>query len=518
MFTATLKINQSFLRVAFFLLLTIVALGVWAQPTFNSATVDNANPTRVVVQFNLDAFGNMLGSTALTDFTVNVSGNPVTIASFNILDVDGVPADEVWLNLANPVPGGETVTVSFNDASSDIRQYVGTSGISNLATFGAQTVTNSVNPTTVTAPSLANICSGTNSYFDLGNIVINEVEVHNFSTGTDVTLELDAPTNFEFQAGVGSVGYTGTDITAASIGVTSTKITVTYTVGSVADVNSLTISGIKVKATAVSSSGSILRTGGTAVQGGNKVADAVVHASLSSDANACPEVTTYSPAKLATGVTISDNIVLTFNTNVVSGGSGNITITPISPMGADIVIPITDPQVTIGGGSNIVTVNPSSDLAIGTQYEVKVDQGAIVGDGTSAPFVGIVAGEWTFTTADIALTLTSTSPVVNAVDVVQSTNIVLTYSTNIGVGTGNITIRNLETNTDIFDAPANDAQITIVGNILTIDLSANLDPNTEYRIRMPAGAITRLSDGSAGPSITGSNFTFKTDINLGMEN
>ncbi|OJJ16794.1 hypothetical protein BKI52_33355 [marine bacterium AO1-C] len=558
-----------------------------------------------------------------TGFTIRVNLAVVTPSAFFHLNVQGVPADEIWFDLATPLDDNDGITIEY-DGSGNTQEF---SSTLQLGAFAAQTVTNNVtalvlsptngatsvsrntnlsidfnngvtlqkgtgtirldpvspagtpvdilvsstevsvagdvvtiNPTadlspntqyeitfpsgtflatnastvaanppmrainagewlfttgalSVTAPSLTNICTGTSTYFDLADIVVNEGAVSHFATGAGQTFILDAPTGFEFEAGTGNIAFTGTDITGTpAINVTTSQITVTYDVSTVADLNTMTISGIKVRSTTASSSGNITRSGGTATQVGNTVGDALVHASLSSNANTCPEVNTYTPNILATNVAIGDNLVLNFNTNVAAGVTGNITITPLSPAGSDIVIPIGDAQVTIGGGNSTVTINPTSDLANFTQYEVKIDAGAIVGDGTGETFGGIAAGAWTFTTADLVLALSSSIPVDNSTDIAKTTNIVLTYNTNIAQGAGNITIRNMTDGVNLPNILVSDAQVSISGNTLTLNLTSDLDPNKEYRVRMDAGAILRASDNSAGPAITGNNLTFETAI------
>jgi hypothetical protein len=119
---------------------------------------------------------------------------------------------------------------------------------------------------TITKPSLAiTTCTGyPTSYNALGSIVISENQQANFSTGTNVTLVLTAPTNFEFQAGTGSVSYaSGKNITAATIAVTSTTITITYSVSNTNRTDTMTISGLQVRGITTASSGNITRTGGT---------------------------------------------------------------------------------------------------------------------------------------------------------------------------------------------------------------------------------------------------------------
>ena len=254
--------------------------------------------------------------------------------------------------------------------------------------------------TIITAPSLFNICAGSNTYIALGDIVIAEGVATDFGVGCDQSLILGAPALFEFKAGVGNVSSSGTDITGTPmIIVTASQITISYNVGTVSDLNSLTISGIQIKATTPSSNGNVLRTGGNAIQAGNSVGNMLVHATFNSSANTCPEINMYTPLISSIDVAIGDNLILDFNVNVKAGGAGDISITPINPAGASLMIPIGDPQVTIGGSSSMVIINPNSDLDPSTEYEIMIDAGAIESDPSSIPFAGLGPGDWTFTTA-----------------------------------------------------------------------------------------------------------------------
>lgn len=143
---------------------------------------------------------------------------------------------------------------------------------------------------TITAPSLTVCATPTfpTNYYTLTNIVITEGANADFSVGTNVTLILTVPTNFEFQAGVGSVTYAGAaNITAASISVTTTTITVTITVGGTNKADVLTISGIKVMGiNSITGASNITRTGGTATISGND--NGTVHGTLTSSSTTAP--------------------------------------------------------------------------------------------------------------------------------------------------------------------------------------------------------------------------------------
>jgi hypothetical protein len=98
------------------------------------------------------------------------------------------------------------------------------------------------------ASSTIGTCSGfPTPYNTLGNIVIREGARTDFAVGTNLTLVLSAPANYNFNPGVGTVAISGVDISNASITVNATTITITYTITGTTNGNldQITISGIR---------------------------------------------------------------------------------------------------------------------------------------------------------------------------------------------------------------------------------------------------------------------------------
>ena len=141
-----------------------------------------------------------------------------------------------------------------------------------------------------TASGSINSCTYPTSYVALGDIFLEENNNGNFGfalNNTDYTFIITAPANFEFQAGVGSVAFrAGEDITAASINVTATTITVTYRSNQANRTNAddrLTISGINFRGITGPSTGNMTRTalgGGTGTISG--AAGGSIYGSLTS--------------------------------------------------------------------------------------------------------------------------------------------------------------------------------------------------------------------------------------------
>src|SRR6266446_6295827 len=83
----------------------------------------------------------------------------------------------------------------------------------------------------------------------LGNIVLAEAATTDFGAGNNKTFILTLPYGWQFKSGVGSVSFSGSrDITAASISVGSSTLTVTLSVSGTSKFDTLTISGLQVLA------------------------------------------------------------------------------------------------------------------------------------------------------------------------------------------------------------------------------------------------------------------------------
>jgi methionine-rich copper-binding protein CopC len=112
--------------------------------------------------------------------------------------------------------------------------------------------------------------------------------------------------------------------------------------------------------------------------------------------DSAPVVVTYSPADDSTGASISGNLVLTFDENVVVG-TGNVVLYKTT---GDVVvetIDITTASVTFDGTTG-VTINPAANMAYSTAYYVQVDATAIE-DTVGHPYAGIAdKTKWNFTT------------------------------------------------------------------------------------------------------------------------
>ena len=193
----------------------------------------------------------------------------------------------------------------------------------------------------------------------------------------------------------------------------------------------------------------------------------------------------------SSGATIGNaaNIVLTYTEAVVKG-SGSITITPTMPAGTAITIPVSDAQVTIGGAD--VTINPTNDLVVSTGYTLSFPAGVFesMDDQTDAgvftlPFMTAAAADDTPPTVD------SSVPPNNAIDVPVGQNIVLTYTEAVVKRSGSITLQ--ASGGALVTIPISATQVSVVGNVVTINPTANLVAGTTYALAVPAGGFEDLA-------------------------
>ena len=118
-----------------------------------------------------------------------------------------------------------------------------------------------------------------------------------------------------------------------------------------------------------------------------------------------PTIDTLSPTDGATDVVVASNLVITFD-EAVDVETGNISIYKSSDDSVVEAIDVTGGLIT-GTGTTTITVNPTSNLAEGTDYYIQIDATAF--DDTSGnSFAGILdETTWNFTTID------ATGPVIS---------------------------------------------------------------------------------------------------------
>mgnify|MGYP003632160394 CR=1 FL=1 len=105
-----------------------------------------------------------------------------------------------------------------------------------------------------------------------------------------------------------------------------------------------------------------------------------------------PALITRAPTDNQTGIALAANIVLSFDEDI-QAGTGNILITDSNDGSDSRVIAITDPQINISG--MVLTINPTTDFEIGTDYDVTIASG-VIEDLFGNAYGGLSSGELNF--------------------------------------------------------------------------------------------------------------------------
>jgi hypothetical protein len=93
-----------------------------------------------------------------------------------------------------------------------------------------------------------------------------------------------------------------------------------------------------------------------------------------------PVVVTYNPRPNAAGVGYAQDILLTFNEPIHQGTTGTIEIHQVNASGPLI-------QASSSFNGSLLTIDPTSDLLPGTQYNVTLHEGSVQ-DSTGNNFAG----------------------------------------------------------------------------------------------------------------------------------
>jgi hypothetical protein len=216
-----------------------------------------------------------------------------------------------------------------------------------------------------------------------------------------------------------------------------------------------------------------------------------------------PAISGFSPSDGATEVYLATNLVATFNEGIALTGAGSISVAEVGGDGSSDFsidlsnLPDADAAVSVNGA--VLTIDPTSNLEPGQEYEVTISSGAIQDlAGTPNAYGGTASGEWTFTTAAQDLTapvIVTRDPADDSPDVFVSTNIVATFDEDLVLGSGNIVIYNVTLGSAAATIDVTDSsQVTLAGKVLTINPPAPLDGLTEYAIQMAAGVVRNLND------------------------
>ena len=205
---------------------------------------------------------------------------------------------------------------------------------------------------------------------------------------------------------------------------------------------------------------------------------------------------TLSPVDGATDVSVTPTLTITFETGTtvsladgktfyVTDGSSSITLNT-----GQTAPPVSqDSRLTVNANTLTIDLSETS-LANSNPYFVYVENDAILVDDVSWNILSDYGSPaWNFTTeaAIFPPTISSTSPVDDAVDVAVDQSLVINFDMEIQQGTGYMNI-NEEDGSDFSTLSAGSSYLTYSGNQLTIN-HPDFVEGTNYYVQIPEGFL-----------------------------
>lgn len=214
-----------------------------------------------------------------------------------------------------------------------------------------------------------------------------------------------------------------------------------------------------------------------------------------------PSILSVSPSDNATNVAVDANFIITFDKTVRKGsGSPTITIYKASDNTEYESIAVSSSRVSINSASaNVVTVNPSKDLALGTAYYITLDPGAFASTDDGGEYTGMMgSAAWNFTTVQFVdqtkPTLSSHAPAQSGTNVSINTTLTLNFSEPVYSDTGTITIRDVTNSNYTQTFAVTSSYVTgISTSSITITPPQGLQSNHTYEILVPSTAFVDAS-------------------------
>ncbi|WP_424766642.1 Ig-like domain-containing protein [Paenibacillus sp. sgz302251] len=226
-------------------------------------------------------------------------------------------------------------------------------------------------------------------------------------------------------------------------------------------------------------------------------------------APAGPVLVSLSPADDLTNVPITADLKMTFDENILKGSSStNINIYDYATSNLVESINIGSNRVTIDSSQRVVTINPTNNFALNTNYYVLVDAGAYTNASNGAGYVGInSASSWNFrTVAELDIAKPSHTQIIPTTAGVPITaSITITFNEPVFVASGNILISSAE---DTRSISVTSSAVQGSGTTqIVIQPPAAFQPNTAYTVNIPSTAF----QDTAGNLYNGTLWTFTTD-------
>ena len=175
----------------------------------------------------------------------------------------------------------------------------------------------------------------------------------------------------------------------------------------------------------------------------------------------------------------------------------NVLVKYLGDPGFTALTTVTYQPFNSGGGSTKVNVTDGTGVLASGIEAIRFEFLATDGNAAGSVYREIdVIGVETISGPDLTdPTVNTLSPADEVDNVPAGNNLVVTFNENIAIGTGNITIKNLDTSSQTA-IPVGDAQISVSGAVMTINPVTDLDPNANYAIQIDATAIDDIAGNS----------------------
>lgn len=228
----------------------------------------------------------------------------------------------------------------------------------------------------------------------------------------------------------------------------------------------------------------------------------------SSAASAGPVVLSLSPADDLINVSLTADLKMTFDENIFKGSSStSVSIYDYATSNLVESIPLSSGRITIDSTQRTVTIDPTNNFVLNTNYYILVDTGAFVNQSNGAGYAGInSASSWNFRTV---AAVDSTRPnhtalMPTTVPAAVTTPITITFDEPVYVASGSIQINSPEDNRTV--AVTSNAVRGSGTNQIIIQPPAALQPNTAYSVVIPNTAF----QDAAGNLYYGTSWSFTT--------
>lgn len=224
---------------------------------------------------------------------------------------------------------------------------------------------------------------------------------------------------------------------------------------------------------------------------------------LPSADTSAPLLQNLSPVDNASAVTVGANLMLSFN-ETVRAGSGTISLFNADGTLFRSILASDSQQLRFNGST--VTIDPGVNLPGGKGYYLTVSAGAL-SDLSGNPFAGFTdPARWNFSTSTVdasAPQVVALTPADEASKVATDAKLVVSFDETVLAGSGNIVLQR-SGQAAITIAVTDTTRVTIAGNTVTIDPSADFAAGSSYTVSIDSGAF-RDAAGNSFAGLTGTS-------------